>query len=135
MAVYGLGCHPQNIIWTICYIILNKCKFVRRHVFVIVYLRQKTSLGKIWKKTLYWSGPVNILKYWTAVLTKTNRENKNVKYNTIIYIFSVVYNFELIVGLGVGIPLFFIIVGLIIVLCVYNNKRKKSKDMEDDLDR
>jgi hypothetical protein len=52
-AVYGLGCHPQNIIWTICYIILNKCKFVRRHVFVIVYLRQKTSLGKIWKKTLY----------------------------------------------------------------------------------
>ena len=44
-------------------------------------------------------------------------------------------NFELIVGLGVGIPLFFIIVGLIIVLCVYNNKRKKSKDMEDDIDR
>jgi hypothetical protein len=69
------------------------------------------------------------------VLTKTNRENKNVKYNTIIYIFSVVDNFELIVGLGVGIPLFFIIVGLIIVLCVYNNKCKKSKDMEDDIDR
>ena len=44
-------------------------------------------------------------------------------------------NFELILGLGIGIPLFFIIVGLIIVLCVYNNKRKKSKDMEDDLDR
>ena len=44
-------------------------------------------------------------------------------------------NFELILGLGIGIPLFFIIVGLIIVLCVYNNKRKKSKDLEDDLDR
>jgi hypothetical protein len=48
-----LGCRPQNIICTVCYIILNKCKSVRRHVFVIVYLRQKTSLGKIWKKTLY----------------------------------------------------------------------------------
>ena len=43
-------------------------------------------------------------------------------------------NFELIVVLGVGITLFFIIVGLIIVLCVYNNKRKKTKDMEDELD-
>jgi hypothetical protein len=43
----------------------------RRHVFDIVYLRQKTSLDKIRKKTLY----------WPAALTKTNRENKNVKYN------------------------------------------------------
>ena len=33
--------------WTICYIILNTCKSVRRHVFVIVYLRQKTSSDKI----------------------------------------------------------------------------------------
>jgi hypothetical protein len=29
------------------------CKSVRRHVFVIVYLRQKTSSDKIRKKTLY----------------------------------------------------------------------------------
>jgi hypothetical protein len=49
-----------------------------------------------------------LIKYWPAVLTKTNRENKNVKYNTIIYIFSVVDNFELIVGLDVGIPLFIV---------------------------
>ena len=67
--------------WTICYIILNTCKSVRRHVFVIVYLRQKTSSAKIRKKTLYWSGPVHIRKYWAASQTKTNRENKNLKYN------------------------------------------------------
>ena len=50
--------------WTICYIILNTCKSVRRHVLVIVYLRQKTSSDKIRNKTLYWSGPVNMQKYW-----------------------------------------------------------------------
>jgi hypothetical protein len=49
--------------------------------FVIVYLRRKTSSEKTRKKTLYWSGAVNILKYWPAALTKTHRENKNVKYN------------------------------------------------------
>ena len=71
--------------------LLNTCKSVRRHVFVIVYLRQKMSSDKIRKKTLYWSGPVHILKYWPvnirkywpATLTKTKRENKNVKYNII----------------------------------------------------
>jgi hypothetical protein len=31
----------------------------------------------------YW--PVNIRKYWPAVLTKTNREHKNVKYNILDY--------------------------------------------------
>ena len=49
-----------DVPWTICCIILNTCKSVRRHVFVIVYLRQKSSSDKIRKKTLYWSGPVNI---------------------------------------------------------------------------
>ena len=79
---------------TICYIILNTCKSVRRHVFVIVYLRQKTSSDKIRKKKLHWSGlvkilkywPVNIRKYWPVALTKTNRENKNIKYNITIEI-------------------------------------------------
>ena len=52
----------------------------------------------------------------------------------ILYMFSVVDNFELIVGLGIGIPLFFITVGLIIVLCVYKCKKSK-KYMMDDLDR
>ena len=28
--------------------------------FVIIYLRPKMSSDKIWKKTLYWPGPVNI---------------------------------------------------------------------------
>ncbi|OPL28935.1 hypothetical protein AM593_05258, partial [Mytilus galloprovincialis] len=45
-------------------------------------------------------------------------------------------NFPLIVGLGVGIPLFFIVLALIIVLCVYNSKRHKSNSLDDDdLDR
>ena len=71
------------------YLLYYTCKSVKRHDFVIVYLRQKTSSDKIRKKTLYWSGPVHILKYWpvniriywAASQTKTNRENKNVKYN------------------------------------------------------
>ncbi|CAG2200663.1 unnamed protein product [Mytilus edulis] len=41
-------------------------------------------------------------------------------------------NFPLIVGLGVGIPLFFIVLALIIVLCVYNSKRHKSNSLDDD---
>ena len=70
MAVYGPGCHPQNIIWTEAklrsiyyfvgdrpvdtqYHLPNTCKYFRRHVVVIVYLRQKTSSDKIRKKTLY----------------------------------------------------------------------------------
>jgi hypothetical protein len=55
--------YGPEVPWTICYIILNACKSVRRHVFVIVYLRQKTNSDKIRKKTLYWSGPIHILKY------------------------------------------------------------------------
>ena len=45
-----IDCSNRTI--TICYIILNTCKSVRRHVFFIVYLRQKTSSDKIRKKTL-----------------------------------------------------------------------------------
>ncbi|CAC5394799.1 unnamed protein product [Mytilus coruscus] len=41
-------------------------------------------------------------------------------------------NFPLIVGLGVGIPLFFIVLALIIVLCVYNSRRHKSNSLDDD---
>jgi hypothetical protein len=138
MAVYGPGCHPQNIIWTEAklrsiyyfvgdrqfmdrdvthkilygpkrswgpYIILwvtdrsINCHLARSVMNYLVYFTQymqicqttrfcycistgkKTSSDKIWKKTLYWSGPVNILKYWPAALKKTNGENKNVKYN------------------------------------------------------
>ena len=80
----------------------------RWHVFVIVYLRQKTSSDKIRKKTLYWSGPVHILKYWPvnirkywpAALTKTNREDKNVKYNIIkyyLYVVHVLYTYLLVI--------------------------------------
>ena len=92
MAVYWPRCHPQNSIWTdaklrsIYYFVGDRpvhklplgpkyhelfvilysihANPVRRHVFVIVYLRQKTSSDKIRNKTLYWSGPVNMQKYW-----------------------------------------------------------------------
>jgi hypothetical protein len=97
MAVYGPRCHPQNIIWTeaklrsIYYFVsdrpVHKLPFschelfvisysilanIDSMFFVIVYLRSKTSSDKIRKKTLYWRS-----------LTKTNRENINVKYNII----------------------------------------------------
>jgi len=69
--------------------------------------KTKNKFGtKSGKKTLYWSGPVhipkywpvNIQKYWPAALTKTNRENKNVKYNilnynTLCFLFSVTFHF------------------------------------------
>jgi hypothetical protein len=51
-------------------IFVYTCKSVRRHVFVIVYPRQKTSSDKIRKKTSYWSGPVHILKYWPCNIRK-----------------------------------------------------------------
>ena len=81
MAVYGPGCHPQNIIWieeklrSIYYfvgdILVHKLPFGPKchelfvilytilanlsddMFFAIVYLRPKTSSDKIWKKTLY----------------------------------------------------------------------------------
>ena len=68
MAVYGPGCHPQNIIWTEAKLICQDGMF-----FVIVYLRPKMSSDKIRKKTL------------TGSLTKTNRDNMNVKYNILQY--------------------------------------------------
>jgi hypothetical protein len=60
------GAPPSGSAPAICYIILNTCKFVRRHIFVTVYLRPKTSSDKIRKKTLYWPGPVKILLYGPA---------------------------------------------------------------------
>ena len=80
MAIYGPGCHPQNIIWTegfgpytilwvtdrsiSCHLARSAMNYLlyytqymqichRRHIFVIVYLRQKTSSDKIRMKTLY----------------------------------------------------------------------------------
>ncbi|VDI38553.1 Hypothetical predicted protein [Mytilus galloprovincialis] len=45
-------------------------------------------------------------------------------------------NFPLIIGLGVGITLFFMILAWVVVICVYNSKHHKSNSInEDDLDR
>ena len=69
MAVYGLGCHPQNIIWTEAKLWVTDRSInchLARHVFVIVYLKPKMSSDKIWKKALYGLGPVYILLYEPA---------------------------------------------------------------------
>ena len=49
--------------------------------FVIVYLRPKTSSDKIRKNNIRWTGPGLYIVIWPGSLTKTNRENINVKYN------------------------------------------------------
>ena len=82
-------CHPHNIIWThvklrsIYYFVgdrwVHKLQFgpkchelfvilysILAHLsddmfFAIVYLRPKTISDKIWRKTLYWPGQVNII--------------------------------------------------------------------------
>ena len=89
VTVRSINCHLARsaMNYLLYYTQYYTCKSVRRHVFVIVYLRQKTSSDKIRKKTLYYIilkyWPVNILNYWPVALTKTNRENINVKHNII----------------------------------------------------
>ena len=58
MAVYGPGCHPHNIIW------------IEAQLSPEINTRKRGS-----------PLPVHITLYGPAALTKTNRENKNVKYN------------------------------------------------------
>ena len=63
------------------HLINNKNKSVRRHVFVIGYLKSKTNL---------FCGPGSVYIYtvvWTASLTKTNMEYINSEYNIYINIF------------------------------------------------
>ena len=108
MAVYGPGCYPQNIIWTeaklrsIYYFVgdrpVHKLPFGPKchELFVILYSihanlsddmlfycisKTKNEFGQNPEENIILTGPVNILKYLSAALTKTNRENKNVKYN------------------------------------------------------
>jgi len=55
---------PYIILW-----VTDTYKSVRRHVFVIVYLRQKTSTDKIRKKTLYWWARSILYTYLLAMRT------------------------------------------------------------------
>ena len=94
MAVYGPGCHPQNIIWTeeklrsIYYFVGDrpvhklpfgpKCEelFVILYsilanlsddmFFVIVYLRQKNEFGQIPEKNIILNGPGQYTKILTG---------------------------------------------------------------------
>ena len=63
-------------------------------MFLLWYIQdKKTNSDKIRMKTLYLLCPVHILKYWPvhirkywlAALPKTNKGNKNVKYNIVVY--------------------------------------------------
>ena len=83
MAVYGLGCYPQNIIWTeaklrsIYYFVgdrpVYKLLFGPKchELFVILY--------SIFANLS--DGPGQYTVILTGSLAKTNRENINVKYN------------------------------------------------------
>ena len=104
MTVYGPGCHPQNIIWTegerpvhklpfgpkchelfvILYSILANLSDDMFFV-VIVYLRPKNGFGQNPEDNIILTGPGQYTVTLTGSLTKTNRENINVKYNILRY--------------------------------------------------
>jgi hypothetical protein len=94
MAIYGPGCHPQNIIWTeaklrslyyfvgdrpvhklpigpMCHelfaILYSIHANLSDDMFLLLYIKDKKTVRK---KILYWSGPVHILKYWPVNIRK-----------------------------------------------------------------
>jgi len=104
MAVYGPGCRPQNIIWTeaklrsIYYFVgdrpVHKLPFGPKchELFVILYsilanlsddmfflllYKAKNEFGQNSEQNIILTG----YGQYTGSLTKTNRENINVKYN------------------------------------------------------
>ena len=117
MAVYGPGCHPQNSIWTeaklrsIYYFVGDRpvhklpfgqkchelfailysiytCKSVR-HVFCYCISKAKIEFGQNPEENIILTGSGQYTVILTGSLTKTNRENINVKYNISIYILAV----------------------------------------------
>jgi hypothetical protein len=77
---------PYNILWVTsgsinCHVALSA---MMNYLLIIEYQNKKHAFN--WLNTLHVTF-TNILKYWPASLTKTNRENKNVKYNIYIYIY------------------------------------------------
>ena len=69
--------------WTICYIIRNTYKSVRRHVFIYCISKTKNEFGQNPEENIILTGSGQDTAIWTGSLTKTNRENINVKYNII----------------------------------------------------
>ena len=53
--------------------------------FIYCISKTKNEFGQNPEENIILISPVNILKYWPAALTKTNRENKYVMYNILPY--------------------------------------------------
>ena len=90
MAVYGPGCHPQYIIWTIyyfvgdrpvhklpfgpkchgLYITLNTCKSVRRRFFINCISKTKNEFGQNPEENIILIGPGQYTKILTGWANK-----------------------------------------------------------------
>jgi hypothetical protein len=59
------------------------CKSVTQHVFCYCISKTNNEFGQNPEENIIWTGPSASLYtvIWTGSLTKTNRENVNVKYN------------------------------------------------------
>ena len=115
MAIYGPGCNTQNIIWTeaklrsIYYFVgdrpVHKLPFgpkcyelfvisysmhanLSDDMFLLLHIQTKNEIGQNLEENIILIGPGHYTKILTVVLEKTNRENKNVKYNIYKYRFS-----------------------------------------------
>jgi hypothetical protein len=93
---------PYTILWVTdrsinCHLARSAINYLLYHTqymqicqttcFCYCLSKTKNEFGQNPEENIILIGPVNILKYWPASLTKTNRENKNVKYNIYIYIY------------------------------------------------
>ena len=76
---FGPKCHELFVILNSIHANLSDDMF-----FVIVYLRQKNEFGQNPEENIILIWPGQYTKILTAALTKTNRANKNVKYNIFI---------------------------------------------------
>jgi hypothetical protein len=92
MAVYGPGCHPQNIIWSInCYLARSAINYLLYYTqylqicqsFCYCISKTKNELGQNPEENIILTGPGQYTKILTGSLTKTNMDNKNVKDNII----------------------------------------------------
>ena len=65
--------------------LLYYTQFVRRHDVYYCISKIKDEFGQNPEENIIWTGPCLFTAIWTGSLTKTNRENINVKYNIIRY--------------------------------------------------
>jgi hypothetical protein len=79
MTVYGPGCHPHIILYfTFLFSLFVFVSAAGQYFSILTGSDQYNVFFRILFELVF---RLRYLKYWPAVLTKTNRENKNVKYN------------------------------------------------------